>query len=89
MKLSIWATEGNKNYLIGQVDVPLKQLVMRNRINIAPVINTSAPIINGQKVVGTIFFDMRIRLPIYEQTSKIISQQQGVSINSDNSNNNK
>lgn len=65
MKISIWATEGNKNYLIGNVDVVLKQLVMKNRPNVSPVINTSAPIINGQKVVGTIFFDMRMRLPIY------------------------
>lgn len=65
VKISVWATEGNKNYLVGQVDVSLKQLMMKNKPNVAPVINTSAPIINGQKVVGTIFFDMRMRLPIY------------------------
>lgn len=47
---------------------------MKNRPNIAPVINTSSPIINGQKVVGTIFFDMRMRLPIYYQASKLMSQ---------------
>jgi len=51
--------------LIGNVNVVLKQLVMKNRPNVSPVVNTSAPIINGQKVVGTIFFDMRMRLPIY------------------------
>lgn len=40
----------------------------------APVINTSTPIILNQKVIGTINFDMRMRLPIYEQASHILSQ---------------
>lgn len=59
--------------------MPLKQLMLKNRPNIAPVVNTSAPIINGQKVLGTIFLDMRMRLPIYEQSSRIMSQPFGVS----------
>ncbi len=39
--------------------------MLKNKPNIAPVINTSSPIIKSQKVVGTIHFDMRIRFPIY------------------------
>lgn len=54
--------------------MPLKQLILKNKPNIAPVINTSSPIINSQKVVGTINFDMRMRFPIYEQTAHIINE---------------
>ncbi len=64
-KINIWAAEGNKNHHLGVVEVPLKQLLMKNKPNISPVVNTSAPIVLSQKVVGTIFFDMRMRLPIY------------------------
>lgn len=57
---------------MGVVEVPLKQLFLKNKPNISPVLNSSAPIIMNQKVVGTIHFDIRMRLPIYEQVSKVI-----------------
>ena len=73
-KISIWASEGNKEHFLGSVEVPIKQMVLKNKPNIAPVINTSSPIIHSQKVIGTIHFDMRMRFPIYEQVSHILHQ---------------
>jgi hypothetical protein len=74
LKISIWASEGNHEHFLGSVQVPLKPLILKNKQNIAPVINSSSPIIHNQKVIGTITFDMRMRFPIYEQTAHIMNQ---------------
>jgi hypothetical protein len=45
---------------------------LNSKDKIAPVINTSAPIFLNKKVMGTIQYDMRMRLPIHEHVSKIL-----------------
>jgi hypothetical protein len=45
---------------------------MNNKPSISTVINSSAPVFLNQKVMGTIHFDMRMRMPIYDQISSIL-----------------
>jgi hypothetical protein len=51
---------------------------MNSKPAIAPVINTSSPVFMNNKVMGTIQYDMRMRLPIHDQVSKALNMSDNV-----------
>ena len=70
-QVDVWASEGGKNYHVGKTTIELKHLVSRARAKISPVISTSVPLYLNQKVMGSISFTMRMRLPIFDQIQKL------------------
>ncbi len=70
-QVDVWASEGGKNYHVGKTTIELKHLVSRARAKISPVISTSVPLYLNQKVMGSINFTMRMRLPIFDQIQKL------------------
>lgn len=56
---------------MGKVTVDLRPLVLKSKKNLAPVVNSSAPIYYKDKVMGSINFVMRMRLPIFDQLKNI------------------
>lgn len=70
-QVDVWASEGGKNYHVGKTTIELKHLVSRARAKISPVIATSVPLYLNQKVMGSISFTMRMRLPIFDQIQKL------------------
>lgn len=69
--IQIWGSEGNKRVLLGKAVVDLKPLILKSRKNMAPVVSSSIPVYMNQKVMGSINFVMRIRLPIFEQLQRV------------------
>jgi hypothetical protein len=51
--------------------VDLKPIILKSRKNMAPVVSSSIPVYMNQKVMGSINFVMRIRLPIFEQLQRV------------------
>lgn len=65
--VEIWGSEGNKRINLGKATIDLRPLVIKSRKNIAPVVSSSTPIYMNQRVMGSINFVMRMRLPIFDQ----------------------
>lgn len=47
--------------------VDLRPLILKSRKNLTPVASSSATIEMNQKIMGSINFVMRLRMPIFEQ----------------------
>lgn len=54
-------------------------MILKSRKNLAPVVSASAPVYLNKKVMGSINFVMRMRLPIFDQLQKINELDQIVS----------
>ena len=71
LKVEIWASEGSKHHHLGKATIDLKTIIARAKPRVSPVVESSATLYLNSRVMGSINFAMRMRMPIYDQVQKL------------------